>query len=293
MSHLKTYGLVMLCLLLLTEFTRAQNNYTIYRSYGTRLGEKEQLSFEYIEDKKNDLRVNKIFQSKDWFNYTYIAQGKIIAQVSSFDSLYYDYVNDNSAIVYRSVEGQTTKHAICYFNHRNRLLLTINYGATDNEMSSYTRNTYLADTLVLSTANYQVNRLWEVTDTVLSDSIFYTYDALGRKTGEYPITQKLSLDTFFVHEYTYQDTLQTTWHYDCYNRPCKKYARLIETFDADQHILEQKYYNVNGELEEVVKYTYETDAEYPQYKNTASVIRYSAKGRITQKTTFRRETIKK
>jgi hypothetical protein len=280
-------------MLILSGWAYTQNDYTIYRSYRTRQGEKEQRSIEYINDQKNDLQVTKIFNLPHWFDYTYVSGGKTIAHVNPYDSTYYEYTKNNSAIIYSFREGEKTKHATCYFNHQNRLLLTINYGDTNDEMSSYTRNTYLADTLVLSTANYRVNRLWGVTDTVLSDSTFYTYDALGRKTGEYPITQKLSLDTFSVHEYTYQDTLKTTWHYDCYNRPCKKYARLIETYSADQHILEQKYYNVNGELEEVVKYTYVPDEENKNYKNTASIIRYSAQGKITEKTTFRRETIRK
>ncbi len=272
----------------------AQKEFTIYRTYQKKNKDPERLIFENIYFENTKMVVHKHFFSEDWFEIEYTDSiGRILAEVTSVDSLYYVYFGTDSAIVYSTQESKNTRNDKLVFNKKGEEVFEMGYLYKTNQIATYTRNTYQNDTLLLGSANYHITYIFGMADTNQTDSIFYRYDQSGELIGEYQMkTNELNLiDSTFLKEYEYMDTVIITWDYDCDVRPCKRFKRIIQTYDREDYIIFQENYDYAGRFDGTVKYTYE-QPKGETYKVTQSIIRYNSRGEISETSTFRREEIK-
>lgn len=271
----------------------AQKDITIYRSYLKEDNKQERISFEHTENKKTGISSIAIFFVENYFSKEYYNKNnQIIAQVSAFDSLYYEYYKKDSAVVYSTREGKNIRDHQLVFNKNDKVILKKGYLYNTNQFATIQRYTYLNDTLQIGSAGFHITTLFNETDTSKTDSSFTTYDNKGRITGEYKMSRIdfSKIDSMLITEYTYTDSTKTMWGYEEINGVYVLYKRLVEIFDKDESIIASLRYTFPNNYEGKTEHIYEL-SEDKKYKITQKLLDYRADGTLWKTRTFRHEEI--
>lgn len=271
----------------------SQKDITLYRTYIKENNSKEKISFEYYLNNKTGEYSHTIFFIEDYFDKIWYNQAKkTIAHVTNYDSCYYHYYNNDSAIVYRTQTGKNIKDQKIIFNNKGKVILEYNYLNESDDIVSFRRFTYINDTLLIGTADFKMYPEIDKNLTQKSDSTYNTYDDLGRITGEYSLkSPEFSLiDSLYITEHTYTDSTETMWSCEKVGNKYMIYKRELKLYDKDQQIISQLRYRYPDIYDGKTEYTYELSEE-KKNKYTKALFNYRADGSLWKTRTFRREEI--
>lgn len=271
----------------------SQKDIYLYRTYLQEDNSPERIAYEFMENKKTGIRYFAFYFSSEAFSKEYLHEnGKLMSIVNENDSSYYEYFNNDSAIVYSISEGIKRRNNKLIFNKKEKVILDIGYLYNSFNIATITRNTYQADTLLIGSADFNIMTLWDNVDTSQTDSSFQTYDKSGKLTGEYKVSRDGEIDSMLITEYSHTDTTQTMWGYEKVDNHFVKYKRCVDFYDKDQNLITRLYYRFSDIYEGKTEYTYE-DVKGKSTKITKTIRQYRTDGSISNTKSYRWEVIER
>lgn len=280
---------IVLGILLGIQIVTAQHYY-VYREYATEEKQSEYPTFELIHDTTNKYMVKTFyFQNGKYFVREHLQNNKLIAKVTESDSSFYSYFGSDSAIVYKISDEEITKDKKLTYNIKGNVIYDYGYLYNSNVITTYTRNTYLYDTLLIGQANFYIEREYK-TDITKTDSSFYTYDNYNRLTGIYKIKNN-SIDSLFTYIYEHTDSSKTYWMYEKHNGKCELTKRATYIYDNEGNSKKTIHYKFPNIFDGTSEFIFLNNHDNPKLPYKKLVYK-RADGSVWKTTTYRKEIIK-